>query len=110
MLCIHFLNPVLTSKWYFNGLKIEPSNTNKYITGTLNKGQTLKGAMGGKCGEILGKGGSTKGGQQEGSMVGEVLMLAKCKMGKEGRFHGRKRGKVKGGIKQGGQALAKRKD
>jgi hypothetical protein len=63
--------------------------------------------MGGKCGEILGKGGSTKGGQQEGSMVGEVLMLAKCKMGKEGRFHGRKRGKVKGGIKQGGQALAK---
>ena len=43
-------------------------------------------------------------------MVEEVLMLAKCKVGKEGRFHGRKRGKVKGGIKPGGQALAKRKD
>jgi len=66
--------------------------------------------MGGKYGEIVGKGGRIKGGQQEGSMVGEVLKWAKGRVGKEGKFHGRKRGKVKGGIKPGGQGLAKRKD
>jgi hypothetical protein len=38
-----------------------------------------------------------------------VLKWAKGKVGKEGRFHGRKRGKVKSGIKPGGQALAKRR-
>ena len=51
-------------------------------------------------------------GQQEG------LKWAKGRVGKEVSFHGRKRGKVqvrkrgkvKGGIKPGGQGLAKRKD
>ena len=36
-----FANPVLTNRCYVNGLKIEASNTDKYITGTLNKGQPL---------------------------------------------------------------------
>jgi len=34
-----FANPVLTYRCYVNGLKVEPCNTNKYITGTLNKGK-----------------------------------------------------------------------
>ena len=36
-----FANPVLTYRCYVNGLNVEPSDTNKNITGTLNKGQPL---------------------------------------------------------------------
>jgi hypothetical protein len=49
-----FANPVLTYRCYANELNIEPSNTNKYITGTLNKGQRKE------------KGKERKGGRREG--------------------------------------------
>ena len=32
----------LINRYYGNGLNVEPSNTNKYITGTLHKGQGLR--------------------------------------------------------------------
>ena len=32
---------ILFYRCYVNGITVEPSNTNKYITGTLNKGQPL---------------------------------------------------------------------
>ena len=41
-----FANPVLTYRCYANVFNIEPSNTNKYITGSLNKGQLLVGVKG----------------------------------------------------------------
>ena len=42
---------MLTYRCYVNGLNVEPSNTNKYITGTLNKGKHLYRGNGRKRGK-----------------------------------------------------------
>ena len=74
-----FANPVLTYRCYANELNIEPSNTNEYITGTLNKGQRKekgegRGGRGGRReggkGQMGGKGGKGQG-EEKGSERGK---------------------------------------
>ena len=67
-----FANPVLTYRCYANGLNIEPSNTNKYITGTLNKGQPLNRGKGRK-------GDGLRGGKGEVLSGGERLRSKRVK-------------------------------
>ena len=67
-----FANPVLTYRCYVNVLNVEPSNTNKYITGILNKGQLLNRGKGRKRGMIKGgNGGSIKVGETGVRVTGE---------------------------------------
>ena len=63
-----FANPVLTYRCYVNGLNVEASNTNKYITGTLNKGQLLYRGKGGK--RVMAKGEKNGGKKGKWSRVG----------------------------------------
>jgi hypothetical protein len=77
-----FANPVLTLyRCYVNGFNTEPSNTNKYITGTLNKGQPLIGVKGEK-GLRVGKGKSFRVGK--GRVQGDGLRMGKRGKGYKG--------------------------
>ena len=107
-----FANPVLTYRCYANGLNIEPSNTNKYITGTLNKGQREEMGKGGR-GKGRGEegereGGRGKGGERaKGKKMGRTGRRAKGKNRRKGqrKENGKNRGRTKG--KKMGKAKGK---
>ena len=56
-----FANPVLTYRCYAKWLNVEPSNTNKYITGTLNRGKGRNRGLGKGGKEERGRGREGKG-------------------------------------------------
>ena len=86
-----FANPVLTYRCYANGLNIEPSNTNKYVTGTLNKGQREENGEGEEKEEKKMGQGEGKGKEQgEGPRGG---------IGERERTGGRAKGKKRGNNK-----------